>query len=454
MSEKADARKRLTLATGRPGAGGPSMTGEGTSVMADLRADVRWARWAARLAGILLAGGLLAGCSEAWDTVSRPLDPLPPADPQELEAPQQGAGEYPNLSSVPEAPPRRPSGREERRQIQDSLAADRANARYTDQQQTGEGIEARSSSTGEGAGDRSAAGQSAEDGSAAATSASSSAAGGGGQTGGQGAGTQRSGAPERPDAAQDLPKDDTGASGTSGDRPAADSRDSAQQTDRQRQAQETSGGQTAGRSGGDGEAPDVPQLQQSQQGKPIKLPSQPNFDGAATTDGSGGDAADRDARARQQQSASRENPGSATAPGPQVGQSRTLSRQDAGGQPMPGGGRRVAVIYFRHASASLQGRDRDVLRKVAEIQQRQGRDLRVVGHASSRTAAMDPVDHRMANFDTSLTRAQAVVDALVSMGVPRDAIQLEARGDNEPVYHEFMPNGEAGNRRAEIFLQG
>jgi outer membrane protein OmpA-like peptidoglycan-associated protein len=121
---------------------------------------------------------------------------------------------------------------------------------------------------------------------------------------------------------------------------------------------------------------------------------------------------------------------------------------------MADGGRRIAVIYFRHGSASLQGRDRKVLRDVAQIYERQGRDLRVVGHASSRTAAMDPVDHRMANFDTSLKRAQAVVDALVSMGVPRDAIQLEARGDNEPVYHEFMPTGEAGNRRAEIFLQG
>jgi flagellar motor protein MotB len=119
-----------------------------------------------------------------------------------------------------------------------------------------------------------------------------------------------------------------------------------------------------------------------------------------------------------------------------------------------GGGRRVAVIYFRHGSAKLQARDRTVLRDVVELYERRDRDLRVVGHASSRTAAMDPIAHRMANFDTSLARAQAVVDALVSLGVPRGDIQLEARGDNEPVYHEFMPTGEAGNRRTEIFLQG
>jgi flagellar motor protein MotB len=28
----------------------------------------------------------------------------------------------------------------------------------------------------------------------------------------------------------------------------------------------------------------------------------------------------------------------------------------------------------------------------------------------------------------------------------------EARADNQPVFHEFMPTGEAGNRRAEIYL--
>jgi flagellar motor protein MotB len=40
------------------------------------------------------------------------------------------------------------------------------------------------------------------------------------------------------------------------------------------------------------------------------------------------------------------------------------------------------------------------------------------------------------------------------MGVERADIQVEARGDRDPVYHEFMPTGEAGNRRAEVFVQG
>jgi flagellar motor protein MotB len=33
-------------------------------------------------------------------------------------------------------------------------------------------------------------------------------------------------------------------------------------------------------------------------------------------------------------------------------------------------------------------------------------------------------------------------------------VLVEAVGDSQPVYYESMPQGEAGNRRAEIFLQG
>lgn len=422
MSDKAYARKRRTTDAAHFGSCGPSVTGEGTPAMGQTRMNAQGRGWPMRLAVMVVAGGLLAGCSDTWDTISRPLDPLPPADPQEVEAPQEGAGEYPSLSSVPEQPPRRPSGRQERQEIRDSLSADRADARYSDQEQTGEGIEARQR------GDAQAEGQ-------------------------------PSGAPERPEVAQRMPEDDAGATQQRNNMQQAGSQQTGAQASGAGDAA-TGGTQTAAsdsqrgeRTAGSSDAPDVPQLQQSEQGEPIEVPAQPNFDGA---DRSGAAAAGQGRSARQQQSASRQSDTGASQPasGPEVGQSRTLSRQDAGGQTMADGGRRVAVIYFRHGSASLQSRDRQVLRDVAQIYERQGRDLRVVGHASSRTAAMDPVDHRMANFDTSLKRAQAVVDALVSMGVPRDSIQLEARGDNEPVYHEFMPTGEAGNRRAEIFLQG
>jgi len=59
----------------------------------------------------------------------------------------------------------------------------------------------------------------------------------------------------------------------------------------------------------------------------------------------------------------------------------------------------------------------------------------------------------LANFETSLQRANAVTALLVRYGVARDKVAAEAKGDTQPVYHEFMPTGEAGNRRAEIFLE-
>ena len=37
---------------------------------------------------------------------------------------------------------------------------------------------------------------------------------------------------------------------------------------------------------------------------------------------------------------------------------------------------------------------------------------------------------------------------------PASRVLVEAVGDSQPVYYESMPEGEAGNRRAEIFFQG
>jgi flagellar motor protein MotB len=39
------------------------------------------------------------------------------------------------------------------------------------------------------------------------------------------------------------------------------------------------------------------------------------------------------------------------------------------------------------------------------------------------------------------------------MGVDPALVTTEARSDSEPVYFEFMPTGEAGNRRVEIYLE-
>ena len=115
-------------------------------------------------------------------------------------------------------------------------------------------------------------------------------------------------------------------------------------------------------------------------------------------------------------------------------------------------GRLVAVVYFKHGSASLSDWDRGVLRDVAALYGRTGGQVRVVGHSSSRTQLIDVSTHQQVNYRISAERAQAVRAALVAQGIPDQMLVMEARADQNPVFHEFMPTGEAGNRRVEIYL--
>ena len=76
-----------------------------------------------------------------------------------------------------------------------------------------------------------------------------------------------------------------------------------------------------------------------------------------------------------------------------------------------------------------------------------------MGHASQRTPDMHIESHKWTNFLLSVDRANAVALELAQLGVPADVLQVEARSDNEPLSYEYMPAGEAENRRAEIFIE-
>ncbi len=117
------------------------------------------------------------------------------------------------------------------------------------------------------------------------------------------------------------------------------------------------------------------------------------------------------------------------------------------------GAQLVAVIYFGHGSAQLDASDRGVLSEVVALHRQRGGTIRVIGHASAHTGVVDQIKHRLANFEMSLKRANAVAAGLVALGAAKDELRAEARGDAQPVFHEFMPTGEAGNRRTEIFLE-
>jgi outer membrane protein OmpA-like peptidoglycan-associated protein len=116
------------------------------------------------------------------------------------------------------------------------------------------------------------------------------------------------------------------------------------------------------------------------------------------------------------------------------------------------GSYQVAAIQFADGSSRISDRDRAVLRGVADEHRRVGGTLRIVGHASSRTGAHDVERHRDANMKVSAERAEAVARELVRQGTRPDQMYVGAFSDADPRYFEFMPTGEAGNRRAEIFI--
>ncbi len=119
---------------------------------------------------------------------------------------------------------------------------------------------------------------------------------------------------------------------------------------------------------------------------------------------------------------------------------------------IPTAGQPVAIIFFADDSAGLSDRDQSVLHDVYLLQQQQGGRLRIVGHASLHTATLDPARHDQVNLRMSTARANSVARALVRMGVPQGTVGIAAEGSRAPVFYEFMPTGEAANRRVEIYL--
>jgi len=119
---------------------------------------------------------------------------------------------------------------------------------------------------------------------------------------------------------------------------------------------------------------------------------------------------------------------------------------------LPPAGSPIAVVFFEDASTALSNRAMGVLKDVALIQRQQGGQLRLIGHASERTAAVSYGEHEAINQKLSIARANAVAHALIRFGAPEGTISVSAVGAQQPVYYEFMPTGEAGNRRVEVFL--
>jgi outer membrane protein OmpA-like peptidoglycan-associated protein len=118
----------------------------------------------------------------------------------------------------------------------------------------------------------------------------------------------------------------------------------------------------------------------------------------------------------------------------------------------PGNEVKVATILFENDSHKLKALDKRILSAVVRLQRERGGQIRIVGHASSRTRNLTPINHKMVNFKISVNRANRIAAALVRLGVNKKNIQIAAVSDSEPAFYEFMPSGEAGNRRTEVYL--
>ncbi len=113
------------------------------------------------------------------------------------------------------------------------------------------------------------------------------------------------------------------------------------------------------------------------------------------------------------------------------------------------------VVFFPNDITSLTAEARAKIRAAAQAYRARGSRgyIRVIGHSSSRTPDMPLDKHMLRVFERSQERATAVAQELIKQGVPASKVLVEAVGDAQPVYAESMPQGEEGNRRAEIFIE-
>ena len=113
---------------------------------------------------------------------------------------------------------------------------------------------------------------------------------------------------------------------------------------------------------------------------------------------------------------------------------------------------KIATINFRSGSSSIEGKDILKIKKVMKLAKEKNARVRIVGHASTRTKDMPPLSHKLANFNISDKRSQAVAQVFLKNKFPASMLITEAVSDSKPLFHESMPAGTYGNQRTEIFI--
>ena len=106
------------------------------------------------------------------------------------------------------------------------------------------------------------------------------------------------------------------------------------------------------------------------------------------------------------------------------------------------------IVFFDWDKTSLSSRANDVLDAIAEeLKARQDvKKISVIGHA-------DTSGGEKYNKTLSLKRANAVRDALIARGAPKDKARAEGRGEGDLLVKTPDNVREPGNRRAQITLE-
>lgn len=121
--------------------------------------------------------------------------------------------------------------------------------------------------------------------------------------------------------------------------------------------------------------------------------------------------------------------------------------------PVAAGAAQVGTIVFAEGSSTVPGGGAAVLQQVAAAYKTSGGTLRVVGHTNARQLDPDPEKDRVAKFDLSLARANAVAAELVKLGVERDKIVTAGLGDTVPAAPPSDAARAAENARVDLFLE-
>lgn len=104
-------------------------------------------------------------------------------------------------------------------------------------------------------------------------------------------------------------------------------------------------------------------------------------------------------------------------------------------------------VSFDFGSAAIKPAFRTTLDKVADVLKRYDRSVvHVVGHTDS--VGSDAYNQRL-----SEQRAQSVIDYFASVGVARDRLRAEGRGETEPRDSNASEAGRQLNRRVEVFVK-